>query len=101
MMYERQTNTRERTAAAALILLGYVFLAYCLYHYLDILVLVIAAEFILVAVSSYYHAGITESYLTCDILVCNRPDGYLVGGDRRYLSISAGMKYRHGMMRGS
>ncbi|KAH5740982.1 hypothetical protein HBI17_174380 [Parastagonospora nodorum] len=48
MMYEPQTSTREQTVAATLIILGYIFLAYCLYQYFDVLVLTIAAEFILV-----------------------------------------------------
>ncbi|KAH5405700.1 hypothetical protein HBI47_178410 [Parastagonospora nodorum] len=52
MVYEPQTNAREQTVAATLIILGYIFLAYCLYQYFNVLVLTIAAEFILVVVSS-------------------------------------------------
>jgi hypothetical protein len=52
MMYELQTSTREQTVAATLIILGYNSLAYCLYQYFNVLVLTIAAEFILVVVSS-------------------------------------------------
>ncbi|EAT90186.1 hypothetical protein SNOG_01974 [Parastagonospora nodorum SN15] len=48
MVYEPQTNAREQTVAATLIILGYIFLAYCLYQYFNVLVLTIAAEFILV-----------------------------------------------------
>lgn len=52
MIYEPEADTREQKVAATLILLEYIFPAYCLYHYFNLLVLTIAAESILVIVSS-------------------------------------------------